>query len=142
MSFEASAPSLALLERESMKARVSINRSSDDKVRISFRDEASGIEFAEVAMTIEAFGNAITGLSAQSAALEVRGLQWVGKQRVTEERTIECPLDTYNRDELSAWLRDNAQEDGWLVNTYLGSQGSISRQGSKTVLRYSVTKYR
>jgi DNA helicase TIP49 (TBP-interacting protein) len=124
-----------------MKAKVSISRGSDDKVRIRIRDVESSIEFAEVALTMESYGYVITGLSEQEAELEVRGLQWVGKRNVTEQRIIECPLNSYNRDELRAWLRENAQENGWMLSDYLGSQDSVTRKGDKTILRYSVTKY-
>jgi len=124
-----------------MKAKVTISRCSDDTIRISFEDVASGIKFAEVSMTPEAFGNAVTGFSNQDANLEVRGLAFVGKQRITESRQIECPVDSYDRKVLESWLRENAQEDGWLVSTYLGSQSSIKRKDGRTILNYTVTKY-
>lgn len=124
-----------------MKAKVTISRSSDDKVRICFTDAASGIEFAEVAMELEAYAQAITGLAYVEGDLEVRGLEWVGKRRITERREVVCPLKTYDIKKLSEWLRDNAQEDGWLVSSYLGSQSSIQHTGEGTLLRYSVTKY-
>jgi len=124
-----------------MKAKVTISRSSDDKVRIRFRDEASGIEFAEASLTIEGFGWAITGLAEQDADLSVRGLEWVGKRRITEPRKVVCPLNTHDKKVLEAWLRENAQEDGWLVSTNLGWQTSVSYVDGATVLRYSVTKY-
>ena len=124
-----------------MKAKVTISRSSDDLVRIRFRDEASGIEFAEVALTMEVYGYAITGLAEQEGTLEVRGLEYVGKRRITEQRSIECPLSTYDKKTLVEWLQENAQEEGWLLNTHLGSQRSVVRNGDKLVLNYSVTKY-
>jgi hypothetical protein len=124
-----------------MKAKVSISRSSDDTVRIRIRDEASGIEFAEVSLTVEAYGYLITGLSDQEADLQVRNLQFVGKTRISEQRQIECPLSTYDKSELSQWLKENAQEEGWIVSTYLGSQSSVTWNNGKATLRYSVTKY-
>jgi len=124
-----------------MEAVVTISRSSDDKVRIRFRDQASGIEFAEVALSAEAFGYAVTGLSEQSGTLEVRGLQWVGKKRITERRKILCPLKSYDKKVLSEWLSENGKEDGWIVSTYLGSQSSISHTENGALLNYSVTKY-
>jgi hypothetical protein len=124
-----------------MKAGVTISRGSDDMVRIRFRDESSGIEFASVALTLEKFAHAITGFAGCRGELEVHGLDWVGKQRVTEQRQIECPLDSYDREKLREWLENNAQEEGWILNSYLGSQDSISRNSGKTVLNYSVRKY-
>ena len=124
-----------------MKAKVTISRSSDDIVRIRIRDVASGVEFAEIGLTVEAYGYAITGLSEQEGELEVRGLERVGKKRITEPRTIACPINSYDKNLLGAWLKENAQEDGWIVSTYLGSQSSVSHEEGKTILRYSVTKY-
>ena len=124
-----------------MKAQVTINSGSDDKVRISFVDVLSGIEFAEVTMEPAVFGRVITGLAFQEAELEVRGLENVGKQRVTEARRILCPLKSYSRTVLQEWLKNNAQEEGWKLSTYLGSQNSITCTENGTWLRYSVTKY-
>lgn len=124
-----------------MKAKVSINRASDETVRIVFRDCESGIEFAECAMSMESFGFAITGLSEQDAELKVFGLEYVGKKCVTEKRSIQCPLSTYDRKSMREWLQKNAQEPGWILNDYLGSQNSVVAKGGKTILNYSVTKY-
>ena len=124
-----------------MKASVTISRASDDVVRIRIREENSRIEFAVVSMTAEQFAYAITGLAECEAGLEVVGLEHVGKVRITEPRVIECPLDTYEKEQLQQWLRENAQEEGWLLSAYLGSKSSVSRRDGKTLLRYSVTKY-
>lgn len=124
-----------------MKAKVTISRGSDDKVRISFEDAASHIEFATVSLSPEAFGHAVTGLSMQEGELEVRGLEFVGRRRITERRQIVCPIKSYDKSVLTAWLNENAQEEGWLLSTYLGSQSSVSHVEGGTLLRYSVTKY-
>ena len=124
-----------------MKAKVTISRASDDIVRITVKDSASSIAFVVASMTAEAYGFAITGLAEQDASIEVNGLGYVGKQRITERREVVCPLTTYDRYALQEWLRANAQEEGWLLNSYLGSQSSVSHRDGKTLLRYSVTKY-
>lgn len=124
-----------------MKANVTISRGSDEMVRIRITDEASRVEFAVLSMTVEHYGYAITGLSGQMAELEVRGLEHVGKRRVTEPRRATCPLETYNKEELARWLQENCQEQGWVISTYLGSQNSIVRRNGMTELNYIVTKY-
>lgn len=127
-----------------LKAKVTISRVSYhdcEKVVISIDDVSSGIQFAELELSLESFGQAVTGLSYRDADLTVRCLEHVGKLRITEKRIIECPLSTYSRYELESWLRENAQEEGWIVNNYLGSQTSISYKEGKTFLNYSVTKY-
>jgi hypothetical protein len=42
---------------------------------------------------------------------------------------------------LEQWLQDNAQEEGWIIDHYLGSQSSIDHMDGKTFLNYSVHKY-
>lgn len=38
-------------------------------------------------------------------------------------------------------MRENKQEKGWLLNSYLGSKGSCYYSEGKKYLRYSVYKY-
>ena len=124
-----------------MKAQVTICRSSREEIHIEIMERESRIQFVDLRMTCDAFAKAITGLGAQEATLEVRGLEHVGKKRVREGREIVCPLDTYDKGVLGAWLRENAKEDGWEIDDYLSSQKSITRVEGKTLLRYSVEKF-
>ena len=121
---------------------VSICRVSDGTIRIAIKDGLSRATFVEAIMTPEAFGNAVTGLAEQDAELEVRGLQYVGKRKITEKRQINCPLSAWSeRTKLSLWLFNHAQEDGWILNTSLGAQDSVRRTAHDCVLHYSVYKY-
>lgn len=124
-----------------MKAKITISRGSEDQVRVRLRDEASRVVFAEASLSMEAFAFAITGCGEQEVELSVMGLEFVGKNLITEERTIACPLTTYDKGELELWLKENAQEDGWILNAHLRSQRSITRHEGVTMLRYSVKKY-
>lgn len=126
-----------------MKGRITITRNSKDVIRIAFRDDASRIEFAVAEMTPEAFGFAITGLSEQEVDLKVGFLDRVGKLRIIEARSIDCPLQRLEKEEMRAWLRANAQEDGWILDDYLGSQSSVSplKDGKGYSLNYRVVKY-
>lgn len=120
---------------------VSIGRNSQDEIKLTFTDNASHVQFLDVRMTPEQFAMAITGLSGIEVQAEARELTVVGKSRIRERRSIECPLDTYNRAELVEWLKEHGKEDGWTLDAYLGSQGSIARQGNKTILNYSVFRF-
>ena len=114
----------------------------DKRISIEIRDKASGIQFVDAEMSLEDFAACITGLGYCSLDAEVRGLQYVGKQAVTESRRIEYTgPKTHDRKKLADWLVLKAKEDGWLVNSYLNSQGSVVNEGEKTFLNYSVTKY-
>lgn len=114
-------------------------------IRLRITDEASRTEFAVIAFTLEQFANVLTGLVTDGIEAEVRGLDRVGKIRVTEKRTKELSQD-YNfasRSELEQILRDTAQEDGWTVDAYLGSQSSITTNhatGGRT-LHYRVYRF-
>lgn len=124
-----------------MEAKVTISTPNSEWVQIAITDSLSGIRFAELRMEYVDFAKAITGNAFQAAELTVRDLKYVGKRRITEDRKIVCPLKTYEKDKLAMWLVDNAQEEGWLINTYLGSQKSVTTVEGGTLLRYRVTKY-
>lgn len=125
-----------------IQATLSMAFRGGDGVNIRIRDNTSRIEFVDVLIGHAEFSRALSALQERPLIeCEVRGLQYVGKQSVTERRSIECPLDTYDREEMSSWLKENAQEDGWILSAYLGSQSSIDRKSGKTILNYSVTKY-
>lgn len=124
-----------------MKAKVSISRNNHDMISIRIKDCASGITFAEVHMRPEEFSLALTGLSYQDAKLRTNGLEFVGKKRIREARRILCPLNTYDRELLTKWLNENAQEEGWIVDIYLGSQRSIIHTDDGMLINYNVVKY-
>ncbi len=124
-----------------MKGKITISRSSDETIRFQIEDAASHITFFSGSMTPEAFGSAITGLSHQEIEFNVRGTQHIGKKRVTERRSVLCPLKTYDRDLLRQWLNENMEEEGWMIDDYLGSQNSIVREGGEVRLNYRVIKY-
>jgi len=128
-----------------IKAKVTISRSTsnfaDDVINLRISDEKSSIEFVDLKISLSDFALAITGLSSISAQGEVRGLERIGKERVYESRSINCPIKSYNKEILREWLEKNAQEDGWILNSYLGSQNSVAHKDDCTILNYSVTKY-
>lgn len=111
------------------------------KISIRIRDELSRIEFIDMEIDLEHFAEALTGLSSRPAEAVIRGVEYLGMTRVTEKRQIVCPLTSLRREKYVEWLEANAQEDGWLLNSSLGSQSSVKSMGSETLLNYSVTKY-
>jgi hypothetical protein len=46
-----------------------------------------------------------------------------------------------DREKMSKWIEDNCKEEGWRIDSYLGSQSSIGHRDGKTVLNYSVYRY-
>lgn len=127
-----------------MKFHLNVSRCSDGRIYIELVDalDRSGVHFFRGSLTAEAFGNAVTGLSLQDIHGELRDTECVGKVRVTEPRTVVCPIRSWDRALLQDWLKQNCQEEGWLLDAYLGSQGSVGTDGDgRTVLRYRVIKY-
>jgi hypothetical protein len=128
-----------------LNCKLSIHRTTcsheEDFISIEVADEASGLQFLSLEVSIANFGAAVTGLSHQECRGRARGLQYVGKKRITEKRQAIAPRE-HDRDKLRQWLIDNKQEDGWLIDAYLGSQSSIRHNADDTVtLYYSVYKF-
>ena len=128
-----------------MSLSISRPQRSDGKrcINIEVMDEASRLRFLEIEIPLDQMMEALTGLSHCPCIGDVRDLQWVGMEKVTESRTVLCPLNSYKREELREWLEANCQEEGWMLITYLGSQGSVTKapDGKGQILRYGVTKY-
>jgi len=125
-----------------MKCKLTISRNSNDVINITIVDDLSGIQFVDVALDLASFAQAITGCARIHGDMKVRELDHVGLQKITEPRSIVCPLGICDRKILSKWLSDNAQENGWILDAYLGSQHSIgSSAGNGVILNYKVIKY-
>ena len=124
-----------------MKAQVTISRRNNNKVYISIEDANSHIEFVEVELTLTDYAMIITGLSSVGGEVTYRGLDCVGKTRVTEPRRVKSGVYGCGKEEHRKWLEENCQEEGWKLNSYLGSQRSLSYEDGETVLNYSVYKY-
>lgn len=112
-------------------------------MRIKVQDEESRVTFLEMEFTPDEFMRAITGMAYTDAAkAHVSGLEYVGKKKITENRQAIYPGScTESREKMSAWLESNCAEDGWIIDGYLGSQGSINRQDNNAVLNYRVFRY-
>jgi hypothetical protein len=126
-----------------INANICISRDSSDTMRLKVRDEASRVTFLELQISPHDLMMALTGLGYVDAkTAEVRGLDVVGKEKITETRSTEYPGVSYeSREKMEAWLCENCQEPGWIINPYLRSQSSISSNGDTTILRYSVSRF-
>jgi hypothetical protein len=124
-----------------MTASISISRDSSERIRIQIEDDPSGIRVLTVYMSCEEFAKAVTGLSLQNIEVRYGDLQHVGKQKVSEKRSVVAPGVGYVREDARAWLREHGQEDGWIVDDYLGSQGSIVHDRGGATLNYRVYRY-
>lgn len=140
-------PAKPYLDRVKVNGRINITRPSTpdcrDVIKISVIDDDARITVFEGEMTAENFALCITGLSDQ----QIRGfsstaIYALGKERVYEKRQVVLPKEIDYRDR-SKWVEENCQEEGWFVDSHLGSRGSISHDpntGTHTA-NYRVFRY-
>lgn len=123
-------------------ASISIIRDNRDVIRIRVKDESARVQLLEVSMSPHDFAMAVTGLSEIKCSAQATHLDKAGKVRERQHRSAMCPLNTYDRTQLQDWLKENCQEEGWILDTYLGSQSSVCYKGNDgVILNYSVTRY-
>ena len=123
---------------------ISCTRNSRDNIRITLGDENSRQKITEVTLTLEAFALLITGLYEIECQHETtKDVSNIGKTKITEARTIVAPYMGYSREAYEDWLEENAQEEGYNLNTYLGSKTSINHdtENNTVILNYMVYKY-
>lgn len=140
-----------------LKGKISISRWSGPDgpgIGIRIQDELSGIEFVDADMTIEEYGLLISGLASRPIEMEVRGLQNVGKKRIHEKRHASISEEFLKANGYARYgdhktktktyeqyIDEHLQQEGWVVSSYLGSQGSVSHRDGKVILNYSACKY-
>lgn len=124
-----------------LKISRTTNTLEEDYVTITVGDLASRTTFLSMKMSILEFGSCILGMSERPVELTVKGIDRIGKRKITESRKATFEGCLYNRETLEAMVSEHCQESGWIVDNYLGSQGSISHDDGKTVVRYSVLRY-
>lgn len=131
-------------------SRVSSSRRGPDGeygyINVRLVDPISGIEFVDMEVPFKEFGSLIVNGPGVEAPTELRGLEWIGKKRVTERRSVFCPIPySYEKEEHQQWIKDNCQEDGWIVSSYLGNRDSVTydykEREKGCTLHYSVYKY-
>ena len=124
------------------KGNISISRDSRNNINIRLRDKVSRTEFVDVCMSLENYAMLITGLAEVEVVGEVRGLETVGKKRIIEQRSFVPTTENTTRDFLEQYIKDNLQEEGWIVSPALRSQASIKYDGiGGHTVHYSVHKY-
>ncbi|EMF8482790.1 hypothetical protein V4E48_004105 [Morganella morganii] len=128
-----------------MKGKITISRPSygdgRDVINIQVRDNVSRIKFLDIEIDCADFARAVTGLSETDCRLSVRGLDSVGKIKITEARKALCPRGISGKENMTKWLHDNKQEDGWILDSYLGNKSSVEYTENGYILKYRVIKY-
>lgn len=125
-----------------LPCEITIGRNSRDVIGIEVMDARSRQLVARIEMTPADFAMALTGLAHIEATYKHGNLSVVGMKKVSETRSIEYVGDRFAaKDVMVEWLKANAAEEGWSIDSYLGSQNSVVHRDDKTLLNYRVFKY-
>ena len=115
------------------------SRIDADLVRIEVLDQSGAS--VQVTLSLAAYAEALLGLARVPCETEVSKLDKRGKTRTIEQRQVIAPNMQSTKD-YAIWLEQNAQEEGYELDTHLGSQNSVSRlNDDEVLLRYKVVKY-
>jgi len=98
-----------------LKGRVSISRAhghADTYIHFEIVDDLSGCIVAELEMTPEDFGNAVTGMSMQPCVLEYYADCPAGKRREVKHEVVPVP-SAFDRKNAKKFLK-NFEVDGWI----------------------------
>ena len=105
-----------------MKGNISIHRYQSNEephhgVHIELKDESSGVRVVDIDLTIEQFGNAVSGLGYTDCLFELGFVSYVGKVR---EHKIEKIIRWFGygeirNEDLEKVLKDY-EIDGWKAN--------------------------
>ena len=116
--------------------RVSSNKEPYSYISIQVVDSKSHTTFLQVAMSLEALGNAITGMSFQPCKFELYGTN-VGKTH--EHKTVFVPCDTRNikTDDAKQKVLAPYEVDGWQGR--LSDLGNMHRYNTTPTTGFTVT---
>lgn len=126
------------------QGKISIYRSTHNggKIVLEIKDESSRSIFLNAEMGFEDFAKCVTGLSEVSVLFSLHNAENVGKRKIVEDRQVVYFGQHTDKETMSQWLKDNCQEDGWILDTYLGSKKSVEVvDGGVILLNYRVYKY-
>jgi len=127
-----------------LKANLTISRPSSSSlsdepfIRMVVRDGGSRTQFLELDVPLATFALALTGLSEVECSMKVNRLDTVGLVKESKSLTYVLTADylkkygvsSFDRQKLAYLMEQDpddlfAQEEGWVLSTYLGSQTSI-----------------
>ncbi len=128
-----------------MEGKITISRpcygDGREVISIRVKDNTSRTRFLDIEIKLDDFTRAVTGQSEMPIEFAVNGLDRVGKKKITERRSLKMPFLTYDTKLMGSYLSNNWHEEGWILDPYLGSKGSVDHDDGMPVLNFSVFRF-
>ncbi len=121
--------------------------------RIEVEDESSGIRFLKINLSAEQFMACLGRLANVECEFDVFGLDLMGKMRETSKHEFKIPAELYNRrykerdyfdktfDKTAQELAQSQLSDGWVADSYFGSQGSFFQKDGEQWARVTIRRW-
>lgn len=117
--------------------------------RIEVEDDSSGIRFLKINLSAEQFMACLGRLVNVECDIDVRGLDLIGKTRETAKHEFKIPAELCNlrhkeRDYFNKTAQELAQSqltDGWIADSYFGSQGSFFQKDGEQWARVTIARW-
>lgn len=132
---------------DNLQGKITISRPSfgdgRELICIRVKDVLSVNSFLELSMSYDDFTRAITGVSEVPVDFKVKDVDVIGKKKISELRRARMEGGRMSKEATERWLLDNFQEEGWIIDTYVGSQNSFVYDPSEICywINYRVYKY-
>ena len=118
-------------------------------VRIEVEDEASGIRFLKINLSAEQFMACLGRLANVECEINTYGFDLVGKTRETSKHEFKIPDELYNLrykdrnyfDKTAQELAQSQLTDGWIADSYFGSQDSFFQKDGERWARVTIRRW-
>lgn len=131
-----------------MKGKITICRTEGQKgswMSLTVVDEASGVQFVDIKIEMEAFAYLLSGLARQECEFELRNAENVGKKKWS--KTVQVPLpDATGKEEFIKEVKRSLEDGnflvgGWRVNDYECESNSHRKNYTKKLFSVTIYKY-
>ncbi len=117
--------------------------------RIEVEDESSGIRFLKINLSAEQFMACLGRLANVECDINLKGIELIGKNRETSKHEFKIPAELYNRrykerdyfDKAAQELAQSQLTDGWIADSYFGSQGSFFQKDGERWARVTIRRW-
>jgi hypothetical protein len=121
------------------------NSDQNPTVTIQLTDQESRTRFASITIPLSLFSEAMFGLAEVQCKTEVRGLDQVGKVKVTKQMSEVFDVVRYDRKEAEQMLIErylaSAEHRDWKLDSSLTSRDSMVHKEGKMILHYRLFRY-